>query len=100
MYRVRLDKHRHKKRDNSKEAQQILLLCKQKIDQETLHIKKKGNVLFKVLPLHDVLWDIFHGVLQEKPVLMSEQRAFMVFKGNLVYRIAEGEFFGVRGDAI
>jgi hypothetical protein len=62
--------------------------------------KDRKHALDKIIPVYNILWDIFHGVLEKKPVFVPEHWSLAVFKGYFVYRIAERQLFGIRSNAI
>jgi len=47
--------------------------------------KMERDVLHQVIPPDNVLWDIFHCVLEEEPILVTEYRLVVAFfKGDFV----------------
>jgi hypothetical protein len=47
--------------------------------------------------VYDILWDVFHGVLEEEPVFVPKYRSrFSLFKANLVDIVAESQVICVR----
>ena len=57
------------------------------------------RLLYKVLPLYNIFWDIFDRILEEEPVPMAERRfCIALIETNLVDRVSKGELFRVSWD--
>jgi hypothetical protein len=63
--------------------------------------KKLWNVLDEIVPVYDILWDVFHGVLEEEPVLVPKYRSrFSLFKANFVDIVAKSQVICVRWKSV
>ena len=63
--------------------------------------KKLFNVLDEIVPVYDILWDVFHGVLEEEPVFVPKQRSRLsLFKANFVDIVAKSQVICVRRESV
>lgn len=88
-------KKRRKKKDN-----RLLFIVEWKKILQSERIEENGirkwDLLHKIIPLDYILWDVFHSVLEEEPILVTEYRLVVTFfKGDFINRVTKGEIIFV-----